>query len=54
MEDDTVTVEAMQMCAEYHRQETHMAFSAILRAYCYSVTTKFYRNTVIRYFYSGC
>ena len=58
MEDDTVTVEAMQMCAEYHRQETHpkliWPFSAILRAYCYSVTTKFYRNTVIRYFYSGC
>ena len=25
MEDDTVTVEAMQMCAEYHSQETHMA-----------------------------
>ena len=25
MEDDNVTVEAMQMCAEYHRQETHMA-----------------------------
>ena len=25
MEDDTVTVEAMQMCAEHHSQETHMA-----------------------------